>query len=172
MGLLLNQRCSVPLSVLVEGTCCLADISLSLCSRPFLSVAVGPECYSLKSQCMLITRTFPSFFSVLPPSLLFFFCSHFLCHFPFPVSHSPLHAQLLFFPAVDFVSLFLSPSLAVTSQRSEDVIPTLHSSLFISCLYLYFCTAVYGSPSPHSDTPRPLHSSHAAVLFYKLTLEA
>lgn len=34
------------------------------------------------------------------------------------------------------------------------MIPTLHSGLFISCLHLCFCTAVYGSPLPHSDTSR------------------
>ncbi|XP_074000471.1 BTB/POZ domain-containing protein KCTD17 [Numenius arquata] len=44
---------------------------------------------------------------------------------------------------------------AVTSQRSEDVILTLHSGLLMSGLYLYFCTVVYGSPLPHSDTCRP-----------------
>lgn len=118
-------------------------------------MVVGTECYSLKSQCMLIMQLFFSFSLFSHPhssSLFFFFCSHFLCHFPFPVSHSPLHAQSLFIPAIDLLSLLLSPSLAVASQRSEDVILTLHSGLLISCLYLYFCTAVYGSPLPHSDT--------------------
>ncbi|KAM6425077.1 LOW QUALITY PROTEIN: BTB/POZ domain-containing protein KCTD17 [Rhynochetos jubatus] len=65
-----------------------------------------------------------------------------------------------------------SSSAAVTSQRSEDVIPTLHSSLFLPCLYLYFCTAAAAAPCPTVTPPSPLHSSHAAILFYKLTSEA
>lgn len=65
-------------------------------------MAVGSECYSLKSQSMLITENFPpfSFF----PSLLFHFsffplCFHFLCHVPFPFSSfllSPLFSIAFF----------------------------------------------------------------------------
>ncbi|XP_054668944.1 BTB/POZ domain-containing protein KCTD17 isoform X6 [Grus americana] len=64
-----------------------------------------------------------------------------------------------------------SSSAAVTSQRSEDVISTLHSSLLISGLYLYLRTAVY-APCPTVTLPSPLHSSYAAILFYKFTSEA
>lgn len=121
-------------------------------------MAVGPGCYSLKSQCMLITQTFPSLFFVLPPSVfIFFLFSLFLFPLSLPFSYSTLPSMpncFFFSPAIDFVSLFLSLFLAVTSQRSEDAIPTLHSSLLISGLYLYFCTAVNGSPLPYSDIPQ------------------
>lgn len=67
-------------------------------------MAVGSECYSLKSRSMLITENFPpsSFFP--SPSLLFH--SFFPPLFSFPLSRAlsiflilalPPHAQLLFF---------------------------------------------------------------------------
>lgn len=60
-----------------------------------------------------------------------------------------------FFSAIDFVYLFLFSSLAVTSQRSEDVTLTLQSSLLFFGLYIYFCTAVHVSSLSHSDAPQP-----------------
>nr|XP_038021146.1 BTB/POZ domain-containing protein KCTD17 isoform X1 [Anas platyrhynchos] len=56
---------------------------------------------------------------------------------------------------LSFSTPHFSSSAAVTSQRPEDVIPTLRSSLLISGLYFYFCTVLCDSPLHHSDTPSP-----------------
>lgn len=111
---------------------------------------------------MLITWTFPSFFSVLPCSVLYFFLFllfSFLLSFPFSCFLPSLPFKISFFPAIYFVSLFLSPSVAVTSQRSEDVIPTLQpfNFWFIS-LFLYCSVRQPLAPQRHSPAPFTLHT--------------
>lgn len=139
-----------------------------------MSLAVGIECYSLKSQYMLTMWTFPSFFFLCCPTL-----SHHLSYFS-PVlissviSFSPFltlpfmlsHFFLFFAPAAHLIFLFLSPSVAVASQRSEDVLLTLCSSLFVSGLY--FCTAV---PCPTVTSSSPPHFSHAPTICHRLASE-
>ncbi|XP_035195706.1 BTB/POZ domain-containing protein KCTD17 isoform X2 [Oxyura jamaicensis] len=86
-----------------------------------------------------------------------------------PASPPPLpslRACVLPAQGLTFSTPHFSSSAAVTSQRPEDVIPTLHSSLLISGLHLYFCTVAYDSPLHHSGAPGPPCTLHMQPLIF------
>lgn len=92
--------------------------------------------FSQKALCVNC-RLLPHFSLFTPPSALFlsFFLSLFLFPLSFPFSLYLVSSIMCSFPfpvLALFDSVSLSPSLAVTSRRPEDVILTLHSSLLIS----------------------------------------